>query len=229
MEKLTFQPRINSLIKRLLEKRSLITVIVHGHAEEFNSAIIKFADDNSYFLLDELNPEVGHTLLLSSGRCHIKAHIDGISLNFDAEIAHTGEDNGISYYRILTPNSINYLQRRSAHRVSFSAANPVVVTLTTEDNQTITGFLANLSIGGLRIQFERDIGISLEKSDKLRCQFSINNDNFSIEVIVRMVRPTMDKTKIPFIGAQFYQPVPAQERQLQRLIMGLERSARKKQ
>lgn len=229
MEKLTLQARIHGFLKRLMEKRSLLTVHVDGQATDYNSAIIKVADDQSYFLLDELNPEDGHTLLKQKGQCHIKGHVDGVSLSFDAPIDHFGEDKGIPYYRILMPSSINYLQRRSAHRVSFSAANPVPVSLTAQNKQTVNGHMSDLSTGGLRIKFDNDIDAAIENGDILRCQFTVEGTTFSTEVIVRIARLKDDGFKKPFLGAQFHQLVPAQERQLQRLIMGLERAARQRQ
>ncbi len=226
MEKLTLEPRILGLLKRLLEKRALLTVTIAGQGKEYNSAIIKIAEDNSYFLLDELNPTDGHEQLKQIGQCHIKGHIDGVSLSFDTAVDHFGQDNGIPYYRILMPTAINYLQRRSAHRISFSAASPIVVTVINQNGVSFKGSLADLSTGGLRVKFANDMELPIASSDILRCQFKVDGHAFNAEVVVRIAKKSANGQ--PFIGAQFHNLVPALERQLQRLIMGLERAARQK-
>lgn len=229
MEKLTLQARINGLLKRLNEQYALVTVTFEECDLEFTSSIIEFNPDNGYLILDELKPAAGNKLLQERMTCQVRAHVDGISLNFPAPILEYGEKDGYPCYKTTVPDTINYLQRRIAYRVITSAAHPIEINLTTKDKTTIKGIMADISTGGLRAKFSDDVTPPIALGDILACQFVLEETEFNVDIIVRIINPEAQPNYPAYIGGQFTGLLKSQERLLQKAVMTLERSARKRQ
>ena len=227
MEKLTDQARINGLLKRVLEKHTLLTVNIEGHPQQYSSAIIEVSTDEGFLIFDELKPESGHELLQKTPAFKVYAQLEGVSISFKATIIEFGEDNEISFYKTKIPNPIDYLQRRQAVRIQLSAAHPMPITLTTDGGKKFEGEISDLSSGGLRIRFNKNIPDSIEAGVHLECMFPLppdNKENFACDLIVRVNSNKSEPHKPAFLGGQFIDLKNPQERQLQRLIMTMQRT-----
>jgi c-di-GMP-binding flagellar brake protein YcgR len=226
MEKLTDKARIDGLLKRVFEKRTLLTVNIEGHPQQYSSAIIEISTDEGVLVFDELKPESGHAFLQKTPTFKAHAQLEGISINFKATIIEFGEDNEIPFYKTKIPSSISYLQRRQAVRIKLSAAHPMPVNLTTDDGKKFKGEISDLSSGGMRVRFDKDIPNSIEAGVHLGCTFPLppdNKENFACDFIVRVNSNKSEPHKPAFLGGQFIDLKKPQERQLQRLIMTLQR------
>lgn len=231
METLTDTTRIVGLFKRLLEQHTLLSIKIEGHAQEFTTAVINVSPENGAFMLDELKPEQGHALLKLSPTFKARAQLEGVLIVFTATVMAFGEQDAIAYYTIQIPSQLDYHQRRQSVRIPLSAANPLPVTLTTEDGLSLRGNMADLSLGGLRIRFGMDLPTTLEPGQKLECNFPLPPDNkqrFTCEVIIRVIKGHHESYKAAFIGGQFIDITKPQERQISRMVMLLQRVSQQK-
>lgn len=231
MDKLTDIARINSLLKRLQEARSLLTIKIEGYKQVFSSAIIKLSYKNGYFILDELKPENGDELLRKAINFEVNAQLEGITIRFPASVSEFGEEDGLPYYKAQLPETMDYHQRRAAVRIKLSAANPLIASLALGDATKLEGDIVDLSLGGLRINFQKPLPSTLENGNILKCTFPLPHDKkdlFSAQIIIRVIKHESDKTNRAFIGSQFHNLTKIQERQIQRTIMTLQRVAQKK-
>lgn len=232
METLTDRIRIFSLLKRLKDERSLLGIGLEGsEADAFNSAIIDVSLDHNYFILDELKPKAGHRLLLARKRCHIKGQTQGIHLEFDARLGDTGEEKGVAYYVCPIPESMDYQQRRASVRINVGAANPLPVSLKNEEGLVLEGELKDLSAGGIGVRLRKDLPPQIEPGQRFECRFPCPMDakeHFVCDIEIRLAKPKTDAHEPAFLGCQFLDLVKQQERQLDRMVMALQRLAQKR-
>ncbi len=232
METLADTARIIVFLKRLLEQRVLITVRIADHAQGFATAIIKLSSDhNGYLILDELRPRQGHDLLKLTPTIRVSALLDGVTLDFNSTVTTFGEEDGIAYYKLAIPKLLNYFQRRESIRIPLSATISMPATLTTADNLILKGNIADLSIGGIRIRFNKDLPKNIEPDQLMDCSFLLPADNkqpFTCEVRVRAIKGRHESHKAAFIGGQFVGISNIQERQIERCVMLLQRTAQQK-
>ncbi len=230
METLDDPIRIYALLKRLKEERALLGVCFENHDQEYNSAILDVDLDHHRFTLDELKPKAGHRLLSQRRRCHIKGQTQGVHLEFDATIDKIGEKDGIGYYIAPNPPTLRYMQRRSSVRVPIGAAQVVPVTLCWQE-QKLEGELKDLSAGGLGARFHQSLPEELEVGQTLPCTFRSPVDpdeEFCCEINVRLVKAEAAPHEPAFLGCQFMALTRPQQRQLERMVMTLQRQARKR-
>lgn len=231
METLTDTARIIGLLKRLQEQRALLSVKIENHPLEFTTAVINVTPEGGYLMLDEFQPQQGHELLKHSPIFKVRAQLEGVAISFNATVAEFGEQDAIAYYKIPIPASMDYHQRRQSVRIPLSAAHPLPVTLTAEDGMTLKGNMADLSTGGLRIRFDKDLPTTLEPGQNMDCSFPMppdNKQNFTCGLVIRVIKGQHESHKAAFIGGQFIDITKPQERQIERTVMLLQRAAQQK-
>lgn len=231
MEKLTDKTRIHVLLQQLVDKRALLTIKLKDKKQSYTSAVIEVNRDDNFIILDELKPEEGDQLLKQDPSLHINGHLDGVNLRFDASVSEFGTDNNIPFYKLPIPAEIEYHQRRQAVRIKLSAANPLPVTFTTNDGNAFDGDIEDVSISGLRARFKQDLTHTLEAGTKLKCSFLLppnNKEKINCELIVRIIKHEKDGLKPAILGGEFVAMEKQVEKQLQRMIMTLQRASRQK-
>ncbi len=157
--------------------------------------------------------------------------LDGVTLDFSSTVTTFGEEDGIAYYQLAIPDSLNYFQRRENIRIPLSATISMPVTLTTADRLILKGNIADLSLGGVRIQFNKDLPKNIEPDQLMNCSFSLppeNKQQFTCDIRVRAVKGRHESHKAAFIGGEFIGISNIQERQIERCVMLLQRAAQQK-
>ncbi len=149
IERISFAPQIASLLRRLQETRSLLSVTVAGSDELYNSAIVEVDAEFGYVLLDELTPVEGHMRLLQSRALHAHARLRGVDISFAGALQEAGEKDGIAFYRLPMPTLVNYRQRRANFRARVGMAIPVPIGLGNRHIAELDGTLYDISIGGV--------------------------------------------------------------------------------
>lgn len=145
--------RINALLARIRESRVLLTVIVPGGSERYNSLLVEVKPDDGYLLFDELTPVDGHNLLKREQRMRIYASLQGVQIDFHTEVAKIVDDGGAIGYRVPYPETITYLQRRSSYRVLLPRSAALPITIELEDEFQYKGYVVDISLGGIRARF----------------------------------------------------------------------------
>ncbi len=149
IERISLAPQIMSLLRRLQESRSLLSVTVAGSDELYNSAVVEVDTDHGYVLLDELTPVEGHLRLLQSRALHAHARLRGVDISFAGALEETGEKDGIAFYRLPIPALINYRQRRASFRARVGLGTPISVELGSPQTPELDGMLYDISLGGI--------------------------------------------------------------------------------
>ncbi|MHB8346851.1 MAG: flagellar brake protein [Acidiferrobacterales bacterium] len=149
IERISLAPQIMSLLSRLQESRSLLSVTVAGSDELYNSAIVEVDTELGYILLDELAPVEGHLRLLQSRALHAHARLRGVDISFAGTLEEAGEKDGIAFYKLPIPALVNYRQRRSNFRARVGLGTPVSVELGSRQTPELDGTLYDISRGGI--------------------------------------------------------------------------------
>ncbi len=231
MEKLTDKTRIYILLQRLVDKRALLTIKLKDKNQAYTSAILEVNRDDNFIILDELKPEEGDRLLRKDPALHIDSYLDGVNLRFNAKVSDFGIDNNIPFYKLSIPAALDYHQRRQAVRIRLSAANPIPITFTTDEGKSFNGEIEDISIGGLRARFRQNLAHTLEAGAKIKCTFLLPPDKrekLNCEFIIRVIKHDKNKIRPAFLGGQFVDLEKSIERDLQRMIMSLQRATRQK-
>lgn len=198
-----------------------------GVPEIFFSAILSVNPNQKYLLLDEVNSKHGHELLLIHKKFNILTKIDGIELQFSGNLINASERDGIAIYKIDFPDSVLYLQQRQNFRINIGLGINIPVKLKREDGIPVYGHIINLSETGAGIALDTSCAIQigdifpyceirLSDEEVIKCQFDI-----------RFI--AADKTDDhPRIGGQFLGLDGAQQRDLRKLVLKLQRDLMKR-
>lgn len=219
-ERISHGPQIAGLLKRVRDKRVLLSVRVRGSDALFNSLLLDVDVERNLILLDELNPQLGHELACQARELRVHCQCQGVELSFDCRIEVGRGQRGISFYRAALPEAVNYLQRRSNYRVRVGRDLNVPVSLST--NGALDGELIDLSLGGL--------GATLpDRADVARgqiveaCSIQLPRcDPLTTELEIRFVYQDRVRQAVR-IGASFRNLDPQRQNLLRRFITQLER------
>jgi len=232
MEKLTDRIRIFGLINRLLKEKALLGVFIKGGEQQYNSMLLDASLDGNYVVFDELKPNAGHELLSHKRICRISGQSQGISLEFEAQIKKIGNRDNIAFYVASLPSIANYQQRRASVRVQLSAATPLSVKLRMKNgNIELRGELRDISAGGLSIRFHDELSNDINPGDEIECTFSSpenQQDQFVIDAQVKLIKRKAEPSEPAFLGCQFIDILKPQQRQIEKMIMRLQREAQKR-
>lgn len=170
METLTDTIRIKKILTQLMERRTLITASIDEHMEEYTTTIIDFSsDDGEHLMFNEFRPVPDEALYKSATTLKLATQIDGVPIDFNVNFRGNHKTDGIAHYRCTLPSSLNHHQRRASIRVPLSQFQSLPATLTTPGNLILTGDIADISIGGIRVRFSKELPIALETDQILYC------------------------------------------------------------
>lgn len=228
-EKITDPVRIAALLERLCANHCLLTVLPDESGEAYNSALIEIRAEQGYFVLDELNPKAGHERLLATRRLKAQARLNGVELSFAAYVESAGSRNGLGFYRVTFPASLNYFQRRRHYRAKVGLGRHVPVTLILPNGEPMTGRLRDISVGGIGVSFppafpdglaydDRAVegSIVLPSGEEIFCRLKICFVNHSLQGDTRVV------------GARFVELGAAQQKTVAEFVAALDRELMKK-
>lgn len=106
-----------TLLQSLIRRRELVSIMLQGSDVRFTSTVLSVDPHNNTLLLDDLYPQAGHELLLQAGEVQLFAHTGGGALEFAAQLVEHEEVDGLSYFHLRLPETVNYMQRREGHRI----------------------------------------------------------------------------------------------------------------
>ena len=228
LERVTYHPRIVSLLQQVYESRTVVTVHLKDSGQRYNSAILEIDPDNNTLLLDELNPRSGHQQLLKTKQINVSARLAGVSIYFKSTVNTIEEENGIALYRIPIPERVLYEQKRGAFRVRISAGIIINTTLKGE-GQMFEGTITDISSTGIGALIEANED-DIKTHTKFECRLipEEGHEPLSCELEVRFAKLD-EKTKQMRVGGQFVNATPQLRNQMERFVMALQREIIKRQ
>jgi flagellar brake protein len=206
------------ILEGLTSARSLLTIFIGDDEHNFySSVVLAVYTQERQFVMDELNPKIGHKRLLETGTLKAYALLKGVKVFFKATMRMVSSKDGISYYVFSFPDYIHYEQQRNHYRVQVIGVSNNAINI----NQ-LEGRLVDLSLGGIGAQFPA--GTVLQAGDTIQNAHIQLPDGHGIECDLEIcnVMPLSDNKYIR-VGAKFIQLEKDRERQLQRMVNHLER------
>lgn len=223
LERVTYKPRIVSLLQQIQESRSVLSVHLPNDQSRYTSAILAIHSDSDALLIDELNPARGHERLVKSRELNISARLSGINIYFKSQLLEVQTDGGIAIYKLPIPERLLYEQRRGAFRVRVGAGITIPFTLLHEETKlTYDGQLSDVSSIG--------IGATLGAIDQLNdnvkgysCRIHASDKEvITADLEVRFVKFD-DTIKLLRVGGAFLHLTAPQRTQIDRFVMTLQR------
>ncbi len=222
-ERISNRHQIVSLLTRVKEAHSTVSIEVHGATKTYNSMLLAVEETPNYILLDELMPNDGHALATQVRKLHVHLRYQGVDVSFPTDIEVVQDKKGAAFYRAPIPNVVHYLQRRNAFRVHIDADHAISVVLPQAEQSDLCGQLRDLSFGGLGAEIESlaplergqiipDCSLEVEKGDRIESELEI-----------RFVQADPRNRSVR-LGGKFLHLGRAEEAQLQRLVTRLERA-----
>lgn len=228
-ERVTDRGRVLTLMRRILTKRSLLTVTIDGANKGYNSAVLELDPDNDSLILDELNPKSGHGFVAKGSKFIVRAQAEGVETIFRSEVQEVGIDNGVYYYQINFPATVQYFQRRAHYRAPVGIAKEISVVLTRGNDEILTGSLHDISAGGMGVRFRKSTPASIADGETIpRCVIRFPaGDEFICEVEARSTR-TSGNGNYRVLGVRFSSLSAPQRNKVQHFVAELDRALLKK-
>jgi c-di-GMP-binding flagellar brake protein YcgR len=109
-----------TLLQSLIRRRELVSIMLPGSDARYTSTVLSVDSHNNTLLLDDLFPREGHEQLQQLGEAQLFAHMGSGAMEFSARLEGMEEADGLSYFRLHLPETVNYMQRREGHRIVVS-------------------------------------------------------------------------------------------------------------
>ncbi|MEW6353181.1 MAG: flagellar regulator YcgR PilZN domain-containing protein [Pseudomonadota bacterium] len=229
VEKLTDPARIVAILKRLQAQRTLLTVTLPESDHFYTSILLNVRPDGSHFLLDELDPHLGHTQLLAAKKARIHGRLHGVEVNFASALRDVNTEADAALYTMSLPASLNYCQRRSYYRARVGMEHSIPVIIKRRNGETFNGQLEDISAGGVGVRLT-GIADGLAHGDILPgccIELSAGNKIFS-DIEVRFLSADAQQ-QVLHLGGRFVDLGKVQARIVERFVATLDRETRKRE
>lgn len=208
------------VLKRLMEADSLLTVSVPTSEDVFLSRILAVDRDRQSLSIDELNPEPGHMLATQQKTLTIAGSLEGVPVEFTAQVVKINRDSGNWYYTLPFPDTLYYAQQRQYHRTYVTLSQRPAVRLNT-DTDKFQAELLNVSLGGALAITPAQTNLTTDA--QLTCDISFASGvKLQIDATVRHLQADEDGKSVK-IGLQFVGLDQQQMQILQRQTAHIER------
>lgn len=224
-ERITSRPRRLSLLRRLKDQFLVLTVLLPESWSRYSSAILGVHPEDEYLTLDELMPADGHEHFLQVRECTIEVFTKGQGLRFTTRLISKGRENGIAYYRIALPSSIDYYLQRSNHRVPLPPGGDALLLLRGPNEMVLEARVLDLSLGGVSFKlppspWAERLGRGTELPS---CRLVLDEgETLSFDLRVTYTARAKDGRSV-CVGAQILKLTKRHRGRLQRYIMALDR------
>lgn len=228
-ETITSSVRIATLLRPVMERHIILTATLPDSNIFFNTVLLAIEPENGLLVIDELNPKLGHDLLIKSKQLTLHAMLEGVDINFTINLKKAGNDKGIAYYDLEYPQSIRYLQRRNTFRVPISGASKIEIEIHISKNNIFTGELSDISAEGMCIRFPKKTSMGLDNyTGEAQCIIKLP-DNRQIQCAFKVRRSSLDQaSNNRYVGGCFERIDKIQRRAIERFVSELQRTNRKK-
>lgn len=224
-EHITSRPRLLSLLNRIKDQFSILSVQLPESSSRYTSAVVAIHPEENCLILDEITPSDGHERFLRVKKCTIEVFSKGQGLSFTTTLVSKGLDNGIAYYKVELPPSIYYYLQRTNYRVPLPLNKKTHVLLPGPDELPVEGEVVDLSLGGIgcKIPATRWTERLVPGTDVPSCRFVLGTgEMLTVDIEVCYTAAAKDK-KTLHMGARFVDLTKGQQKRLERYIMSVER------
>lgn len=210
-------------LQRAMMARAMLEVRLQGDDRLYQSLILELDSDEGTILIDELFPSTyeafaGQWLNINIRQRH------GRSLNFDVQVLQRHLYDGAPIYVVTLPEELDQEQRRASFRLPIDSGIVVESHFVGPDQCHHQGQLRNLSSGGLCLITNKEDDLALACDDVLQdLVFEYEGVAVECEARVKNVVTEIETHNAIQIGAQFQRLSNSERRQLDNLILRMQR------
>ncbi|MCF6280868.1 MAG: flagellar brake protein [Candidatus Polarisedimenticolaceae bacterium] len=212
--------RINEILRSIFSKQATLVATIPGDSSRYSTTLLDLFPDQRRLALDELKPAEGHANFLRSKELELSCSIDGLLINFRTELKEKGEVEGITFYRVLFPTTITYLQRRQHPRVTVPGSAGFHACH--ENSQRhFNGYVHDISASGIAV-FLDGVHTIKEGERLIGCTAQlplVGTITFDLEACYIFHDPMRNIVKV---GGSFIEVDRETERKLEKLIKHLQ-------
>jgi c-di-GMP-binding flagellar brake protein YcgR len=158
---ITDKPQITALLVQAFKAHTLFNASFTDETNLFNTALLGIYEEYGFIVLDEINPNRGHELLLKTREAILTGRVDGVEMRFRSKLIEAREKNGVSYYKMEIPAQVYFLQRRKDYRVPTRGTQiPFRAQGGYQSGQFINGYLNDISRSGIGITLNELVNLS---------------------------------------------------------------------
>ncbi|MBK9676508.1 MAG: flagellar brake protein [Betaproteobacteria bacterium] len=217
---------ILGLVRTLVERRALVSVVYGGGSGFFVSALLQVSSASGEIIVDGAPDLPAHAAALASSRLTFATLLDNIRVQFHADGAEDAEFEGQRALRIALPDSVLRLQRRADYRLRIPPAETPVCELRIDASAMLPLRVYDISCGGIALVDWPD-GRAPENHRLYRqCRLLLDDEEplaADLEVVYVLERTESDGQRVRRCGARFVDLPGTLATRVQRYITRLER------
>jgi flagellar brake protein len=222
---------IRTLLKRMIDQRSLIDAALPGHGPSLLTSVLAIHDDDELIL--DASPDPGiERRALAEDELGFASRIDRIGIRFRTGPLQRVTWDRLPAYTAPLPQSVRYMQRREYFRLDIPLAHPVSchVLVPSGDDVVRHEFRArvnDISVGGLSMVIPPGEELAVTPGARFGiCRLQLpDNPPVLIGLQVRRLFRAGARSGVSrsCAGCEFVDISPAAETAIQRFMMKLER------
>ncbi|KZZ45441.1 hypothetical protein A3759_09865 [Thalassolituus sp. HI0120] len=160
---LTAPEDVYGALRKIVLMETPVKVHIEGSSEIFRSAVTKAELKSRSFFMDQVIPNEGNDLIRKGRRFSIECDSQGVRIEFKVS-GRMKFNPSKEQYRVEFPESLLYLQRRTAYRVMVPPAHDIRLKVKMSDDQgEVAGIIKDLSSSGFRAQIKGNVKKRLEE------------------------------------------------------------------
>jgi c-di-GMP-binding flagellar brake protein YcgR len=140
--------QIARVLDQLIEHRCMLAVSFVDVDDNYSSAVIEVVRKENYLVIDELAPRAVNQHVTVGQEVTVRARMNNVTVRFTSTISGIGNEDGLPYYRLPFPGSLDYVQRREHFRAGVPLEKKVPVQLSLVDGTLHNAELRDVSLGG---------------------------------------------------------------------------------
>lgn len=218
----------SEVVSNLLELSRTIeplTILFDSGKHSFPTSVIDVISENTTVVFERASSKDMNDSLLSQKKGTVIGQPGGIRVRFLLEQISAAEHNGEKVLVAPLPKEHYRMQRRQLFRIDTQIRNPVKVTITLPNEETLTLTVGNISSGGLRLD---DVDNILEcEARQVLAGCSIEIPDVEPFLIDLEVQNSYEKIKpkgnsVHYVGCGFENLRANHEREIQNYINSLQ-------
>ncbi len=192
------------LLNKLKDTRATLSIKFESSNEPFVSMVLDVDPKRQFFIIDEINSQLGHRLACMQDPFVISAKENGIFVFFHSHVIDHGSIEGISFYRLAFPSHIEYLQRRLSNRIVVPHDLPMSADFLVPRHGVVKAKICDISHSGIKLMLPRNVKSIFENYAKIEHCRILNPFMGPGEFSLDIKHCTYDlKKQRTYLGCQF--------------------------
>lgn len=218
---------IERVFRALRDQSATVQIRFFRPDAEFTARVLEVT--RSQFLLDDIRPRSGISLMRDGERFSLAGRVDGTYAHVDElRVDEIAVDRGVPCFVLSLPTEILYQQRRRAPRFRLpqTASKDRARMTLHRAGATLSGYLVDISLGGCRVVFDVQADPGLRQDEIIeRCELEIpGHFHATAQTVIRHFSLNEHTGQLA-CGIQFAEMGSADRRRLRQFIAKLVKTA----